>query len=557
MPQQQGFNPALNLAAFAAPSAQNAPPALNALYLRDGQYDGMTRADVKATFEAFKAKPAGTRLALFFHGGLVDKTTGTTAAANQYDIYQDVAFPLFVVWQSGIWEVLAHHLPLIFAETIFGQIKGKADAAMRAKVSGGAAAPSLAASAFMAGPAAPGEPTANELAAVTLTADDLDAFMSSITNDPSIQQAAAAIARHSGDPAAAAAAPAAFAAPAVASPVTGLSPSVVGAIRGAYFERPAAFAAGAAPAPFGFDVFAAVRAAAAVAKAAVPVLINVVKRYRAHRDHGLTCTIVEEILRALYGANAGSAIWEEMKKETEDAFGSDSKVFGGTALIEEIVALPDAMKRNVTLVGHSTGAVYIGNFLRHADAALEAAQDTTTTFDVVLLAPANTMDFYGVNFAARVRGIRLFGMQDATEQSDLLMSSDVAGGPNQTILGHVYPRSLLYLVSGICESFEGAGGTGMHDLDSADMPIFGMDRFFAGAATFPDADYPAVKRARSRFSDPHDFAFQRVLSPTAGTGQGLRSTSLKHGNFPGDAPTIESVRYCFENGLVAPPDDQK
>jgi len=29
----------------------------------------------------------------------------------------------------------------------------------------------------------------------------------------------------------------------------------------------------------------------------------------------LTCTIVEEVLRALYLANTGSSIWEEMKRE--------------------------------------------------------------------------------------------------------------------------------------------------------------------------------------------------------------------------------------------------
>jgi hypothetical protein len=45
--------------------------------------------------------------------------------------------------------------------------------------------------------------------------------------------------------------------------------------------------------------------------------------------------IVEEVLRALYLANFGSAIWEEMKKETEDGFGADRNTFGGTAVVEE------------------------------------------------------------------------------------------------------------------------------------------------------------------------------------------------------------------------------
>lgn len=554
MAQQPPFNPALNLGAFAAPSAQDAPPPLNALYLRDGRYDGMARSDVAASFDAFKQQPDGTRLALFFHGGLVDKTTGAKAGAHQYQRYNDVAFPIFVIWESGIWEVLAHHLPLIFAETIFGNIKDKATGVLHLKVLG-AAAPPVTPSMLMSPPqAAPHEPTPDEIGAVNLVADDIDAFMTSITNDPAIQQAAAAIALHSTDPAVALAPTGASGAPAVASPVTALSPSVVGAIRGAYFERPSASAAAGAPPFFGFDIAAAIRAAGAVAKAAAPILINVVKRFRAHRDHGLTCTIVEETLRALYGANAGSAIWEEMKKETEDAFGASSAEFGGTALIEEICGLPDAKKQRITLVGHSTGGVYIANFLRHADAALTAKHDTSTTFDIVLMAPANTMDVYAANYGTRVRGIRLFGMQDAAEQQDLLMSSDVAGGPNEGILGRVYPRSLLYLVSGICESFEGAGGAGLHDLDAADMPLLGMDRYFALETVFPNEEYSSLKSARSRFGDPRDFAYRRVLSPTdRSAGEGLRSTSLKHGNFPGDEPTIESIRYCFRQGLVAPP----
>jgi hypothetical protein len=67
----------------------------------------------------------------------------------------------------------------------------------------------------------------------------------------------------------------------------------------------------------------------------VPVIINCIQRFAAGRDHGLPCMIVEEVLLALYLANFGSAIWEEMKKETEDGFGADRNTFGGTAVVEE------------------------------------------------------------------------------------------------------------------------------------------------------------------------------------------------------------------------------
>ena len=67
------FNPGLNLESFAIRSESSAPPALNPIYLRDGKYDGMTRADVAASFSASRGQSATNRLALFFHGGLVDK----------------------------------------------------------------------------------------------------------------------------------------------------------------------------------------------------------------------------------------------------------------------------------------------------------------------------------------------------------------------------------------------------------------------------------------------------------------------------------------------------
>src|ERR1700730_7198157 len=117
------FNPALNLQAFSTQSIAPAPPSINAIYLRDGKYDNnMKRADLAATFEAFRTQTATDRLALFFHGGLVDKALGQQGAANQYESYKDFVFPLFFIWESGFWEVMAHHFPLIVAETIFGRI---------------------------------------------------------------------------------------------------------------------------------------------------------------------------------------------------------------------------------------------------------------------------------------------------------------------------------------------------------------------------------------------------------------------------------------------------
>jgi hypothetical protein len=545
------FNPALNLQAFSAQSVASAPPSINAIYLRDGKYDNnMKRADVTATFEAFRTQTATNRLAFFFHGGLVDKASGQQGAANQYDNYKDVVFPLFFIWESGFWEVLAHHYPLIFAETIFGRIVDHVLDLVSSKTQpaqGGATTNRLALTAPSFNDMLP------QLRTITLTNGDIDGFMNAIKNDVAIQQEAVAIARTS-QPTDTLLASGASAKVLQLSPRTYLAPEVVSAIRGAYVQANRSnIGSGLETKDLPFDIGGALQAAWAVAKSAVPVIINFFKRFADGRDHGVPCTIVEEVLRALYLANTGSSIWEEMKRETEDAFGADSSVYGGTAVIEELCSqLKQKPNTLVTLVGHSTGAIYIGNFLRHVDMALRAQGDVTTTFDIILLAPASTTDFYASTYVSRIRGIRIFQMQDAVEQQDHLLSQD-AGPADPSILGKFYPRSLLYLVSGICEYFEGQDGSGPHALDGDDMPILGMDRFFAQTGVFSAADYPSVGNVRTQFAvAPPTTAtkYVRVLSPTATTpNDGYRSTARKHGDFPGDQLTIDSVRLCFQQGL--------
>jgi hypothetical protein len=206
----------------------------------------------------------------------------------------------------------------------------------------------------------------------------------------------------------------------------------------------------------------------------------------------------------------------------------------------------------VTLIGHSTGGVYIGNFLTHVDQALTAQGDAATKFDVILLAPANTDDFFASKYVpGRVSGIRIFQMQDSVEQQDHLLTKDVGPG-DPSILGKVYPRSLLYLVAGVCESFEGQSGSGKHSLDGFDMPILGMDRYYQSDGVFTAADYPSIGLLRTEFPlQATGPAFARVLSPTnlASAPLGFRCAALKHGNFPGDEFTIESLRECFDHGL--------
>jgi hypothetical protein len=252
------FNVALNLDAFAVQNPDTAPPAINAIYFRDGKYDGMARADVAASFAAFKAQTNVQRLALFFHGGLVDKAWGQQGAANQYLAYKDHVFPLFSFGNPAFGAFVAHHLPPGLRRPYSTHCSAILD------LPGAESAGSVA--------AAPGwcrrfelfEPSLNStdpsLTSATLTSADIDAFMAAVRDDPAIQQEAAAIARTSQGVDALLATDANSKILQLSSR-TYLSPEVVSAIRGAYARDRQNIASGQRMDQLDFNPLAALRAA--------------------------------------------------------------------------------------------------------------------------------------------------------------------------------------------------------------------------------------------------------------------------------------------------------
>ena len=199
-----------------------------------------------------------------------------------------------------------------------------------------------------------------------------------------------------------------------------------------------------------------------------------------------------------------------MKKDTADAFGADGQTFGGTALLEELASRTWASPP--VLVGHSTGAVYICNLLEHADAALPPEQ----TFDVVLLAPAcdfRLMDETLALHGDRIARLRIFCMLDERERADRLVAV-------------VYPRSLLYFVSGALEA-------------EPDWPLLGMQRFHGSDGPFSAAAFPEIDRVRRRLAERPDSEVWSV----ANGGDGLASGAVHHGDFDNDQATLASLQH--------------
>ena len=255
-----------------------------------------------------------------------------------------------------------------------------------------------------------------------------------------------------------------------------------------------------------------------VAKVVAEIVLRVLRRVRAGRDHGKYVTLVEEVLRELYIGRVGRTLWwDRMKGDTADAFGPGDE-YGGTVFLAELHdRLQGASAPRITLIGHSTGAVYIGNFLKAA-----AQWVPEVRFDLVLEAPAATHDFMAKvieEHGSRIRNVRVFGMGDARESADVLVPV-------------IYPASLLYFVSGLLE-------------DEPDQPLLGMERYLANAETYDSDDFPnvdACRRFLANYADAWIWSPSTRLAPLASDGK-------HHQDFDdADAPTLASIESILRNG---------
>jgi hypothetical protein len=274
-------------------------------------------------------------------------------------------------------------------------------------------------------------------------------------------------------------------------------------------------------------------------KGVVTIAYKVIRRFVNERDHGLHATVVEEILGELYVRNIAGGVWELMKGDTADAFKS-GPTQGGTAFLEELrAALPADEKRRITLVGHSTGAIYIAELLKKADEVFADRPDVV--FEVVFLAPAATFNVIHemlVDYGHRIgtmqspkRTLRMFTMQDELERGDKL-------------LGVIYPHSLLYFVSGVCERDK-----------FGDEPIVGMQRYF-DREHFTASDFPMVDTFRDMIvQQSNNYHVDHVAwSLTSVQNQppkpaGCRTNSRSHGDFDNDPDTISSIVHILKDGF--------
>lgn len=240
------------------------------------------------------------------------------------------------------------------------------------------------------------------------------------------------------------------------------------------------------------------------------------RRIRSGRDHGPHATIVEEILRELYGDHIGSAFWTLMKNDTSDHFEGRF----GSQLLDLIEASPE---RKIVLIGHSAGGIFVCHMLR-----AWAKRQSGRKADVVLMAPAVRARLFAETLADagdKIDRFRMFCLDDQRERDDALFGER---------LGFLYPSSLLYIVSGLFEDDD--------QEPHVDAPLLGMERFrrWRGGALGRGEDEVAAEVAQFLQSVQDS----QVFAP-ADNGPGLRSDARTHGGVDDDPLTLESIRTFF------------
>ncbi len=255
-------------------------------------------------------------------------------------------------------------------------------------------------------------------------------------------------------------------------------------------------------------------------------LYRIAKRFATGRSHGVRATIVEEFLRAFFVADFGFAVWSLMKREIVHAFGADANTCGGTAFLLGLQQLWNkGWQPRIILVAHSGGSIYVCQFLENAAKHLPDAK-----FDVIFLAAAVTTELFQETLSrhgARIKNFRSFALKDPLESKDPLDTNP--------LIAFIYPRSLLYFMSGVCEQEDRDAE------DIGDVPLAGMQRYCDNQRVYRDDD---IKAVRSFLAKP-----KYAVWSVEDSGFGSASNNTTHVGFDNDRLTLCSLQHIIRKGF--------
>lgn len=253
------------------------------------------------------------------------------------------------------------------------------------------------------------------------------------------------------------------------------------------------------------------------------IAYKVIKRFINSTDHGLYPTIIEEILRKFYLAEVGAWVWKGMKDKSSEMWGNNvgrtgHQQYGGRYFLDRLYQylekFPDT---EINLVGHSAGSIAICNLF------LQTRSKPIFFNHILFMAPAcRTQLFKSAMMVSqkRFKDLRVFTMTDENECNDVLVP-------------YFYTRSLLYLISGVLEE-EGKAD---------DANILGLERHISFSSPHDTDEH----------QDLHEYLYENeknrlCYSKTKdGSVEGLRTHSLKHGDFDDDELTVASLVFILKN----------
>ncbi len=212
--------------------------------------------------------------------------------------------------------------------------------------------------------------------------------------------------------------------------------------------------------------------------------------------------IIEDVVR-----KPVTPIWEEMKRDAELPFRNNGD--GAQAIAAFAEALANT-KKQIHLVGHSTGGVLLGHLL----AALDRLGQSNLVASCSLMAPACTVGFYQAHYeprlgkggegktVVRLPKLTIYNLSEKLEEDDNVATA--------------YRKSLLFLVSRALER-------------ARDKPLLGMQLYAKGLAAKPGLE---------------------IVYSNGRTG---RSRSVSHGGFDNDPYTMNDILRTI---LGRPPTEQ-
>jgi hypothetical protein len=469
------------------------------IILNNGELTGSSRRDLHDAMEAVRSAGGSPTVVIHFHGGLVGQAAALRAAEQLTLEYASTnAVPIFVIWQTELFETLRNNWKDAFSKEFFEGVLervlqflvGRAEQPPGAKT-GQLQLPhskeirrEVAKLKTGAEPYHGFDPEPYKMAPALTPAEDQQ-FKDAVKSDEPLAASAHAILNN--------------------DDADQFEPELRDAIR----ESRKEIASGGKGIVTAFVLGVAVKA-----------LMGALRRFNRGRDHGLYPTAVEEVAKAIFAADVlGRFAWNSMKKDTKDAFGDGDDLFGGSALLNELERTwTQGLRPRVVLIGHSAGAIFVCEMLK---AAAKRKLPADLKFDVILLAPACTFSVFDSMLTLapdRIAAFRCFAMSDELEQKDRM-------------LGSVYPRSLLYLVSGALE-------------EAADEPLVGMQRFHSRQSPFLDEEFPRIKRVL----DAIELRQNAWIWSMSSAGAGLDCSSVSHGGFDFEKSTLESVKHILRHG---------